>query len=161
MKLKATACIEAPKEKVWQVLSDVANIDLWVDPVLQAYCKNSQTRGAGTIRICNLKGNIKVEENFIAWDEGKSFTYEAIGAPLIKSAKNTWSVEPVNGKTLVTSESEVELKGGIFAKLLEPLLILWSRRVGGDALAALKYFVENGHPYQGKLSKLPRASAIC
>ena len=161
MKLKSTACINAPKEKVWQVLSDVANIDSWVDPVLSAYCQHDQTSGAGTVRICSLKGNIKIEEYFIAWDEGNSFTYEAIGAPLIKSAKNTWSVEPVNGKTLVTTESEVQLKGGIFAKPLAPLLMLWSKRVSGDSLAALKYFVETGHPYQGKLSKLPRASTTC
>jgi len=58
MKLKGTACIDAPKEKVWAVLSDVSNVHLWIDPILSANCIGSQTRGIGTVRACNIKGNI-------------------------------------------------------------------------------------------------------
>ncbi len=57
-----SACIEAPKEKVWQVLSDVSNIDLWVGPIISATCEGSQTSGAGSIRFCHLKGNVTVKE---------------------------------------------------------------------------------------------------
>ena len=57
-----------------------------------------------------------------------------------------------NGKTLLTTESEVVLKGGIFGKILEPLMLLISKKMGSDALSAFKYLVENGQPYEGKHS---------
>lgn len=161
MKLKIAGCIEAPKEKVWKVLSDVSNIDLWVEPIESAYCESSESRGVGTIRVCNLKGNMKVREKWIKWDEGNSFTYEADETFLFESAKNTWSVESIDGKTLLTTESEVKLKGGIMGRLFEPLMYLASKKMGANSLAALKYLVEAGRPYKGKASRLPRASVLC
>ena len=66
-----------------------------------------------------------------------------------------------NGKTLLTTESEVVLKGGIFGKILEPLMLLISKKMSSDALSALKYLVENGKPYEGNHSSLPRVSSVC
>ena len=102
-----------------------------------------------------------VKEEWTHWDEGNSFTYLASGAPLMKFAKNRWSLQSVNGKTLLTTESEVELKGGLFGTLLQPLVRIMTNRMGSDALAAFKYLVENGQPYEGKHSSLPRVSPIC
>jgi hypothetical protein len=33
--------------------------------------------------------------------------------------------------------------------------------MGADALAAFKYLVENGKPYEGKHSSLPRVPVTC
>jgi len=161
MKLKMTACIDAPKEKVWEVLADIANVHLWVAPIISAHCKNDELNRVGTIRTCNLKGNMTIQEKWIEWNEGDSYTYQAFGAPLIKSAKNKWSVKFINGKTLLTTESLVELKGGIFGKILEPLMTLASKRMGNDSLAAIKYLIETGEPYKKKFSRLPRAPITC
>ncbi|VAW76000.1 hypothetical protein MNBD_GAMMA12-2667 [hydrothermal vent metagenome] len=161
MKLKMTACIEAPKEKVWNVLSDIENVHLWIDPIISAHCEYNNQSKVGTIRTCNLKGNMRVQEKWIEWNEGDSFTYQAFGAPLIKSAKNTWSVKSVNGNTLLTTESVIELKGGILGKLLNPLMLFVSKKMGGDSLAAIKYLIETGHPYEKKFSKLPRVPISC
>jgi len=161
MKLLMTACIEAPKEDVWNILSDVSNVDLWVEPIVSASCEGDIERGVGAVRICKLKGNMIVKERWISWDEGYSFSYQADETFLFKSAKNRWTVKPENGKTLVTTESEVVLKGGIFGKILEPLMYILSRKMGAESLAALKYFVENGTPYEGRFSKLPRVPVVC
>lgn len=161
MKLKMSVCIEASKEKVWETLSDVTNINLWVDPILSSQYESNKTRGVGTVRVCNLKGNIAVKEEFIAWQEGESYTYQAYGAPLIKSAKNRWSIESVDGKTLLTSESEVEIKGGVFGKLLEPLMYLMSKRMGTNSLAAIKYLIETERPFEGKMATLPKVPMVC
>ena len=161
MKMMGTACIDAPVERVWQVLADVENIDLWVDPIQSAECVGGRTTGVGTRRVCHLQGGITVEEEWTDWDEGVSYTYVASGAPLMKSASNRWSVKPENGKTLLTTESVVVLKGGLFGKLLEPLVRLMSARVGADSLAAFKFLVETGRPFEGKKSALPRVSAVC
>lgn len=160
MKMITTACIEAPVEKVWATLADVTNIVQWA-PVESASCVGDKKTGAGTKRVCNLKGGVTIEEEWTQWKEGDYYTYIASGIPLVKMASNKWSVETVNGKTLLRSEADVKLKGGVFGKLLEPLFRILSKRAGADALAAFKYLVETGRPFTGKRSTLPRVSPVC
>ncbi len=161
MKLKMTACIDASKEKVWSILSDISNINLWVEPIESAYCEGDVGKGVGAVRVCNLKGNMTVREKWTQWDEGNSFTYEAEETKYFIRATNRWSLSTENGQTLITTESEVVLKGGIIGKLFEPLMYLVSKKMGADSLAALQYYAENGRPYSGKISKLPRVSIVC
>lgn len=161
MKITGTVCIEAPKEQVWAVLSDVANVHLWVGPIQSAHCQGEQTSGVGTVRVCQLNGGMTVSEEWIEWNEGSSFTYQATPMPLFRSAKNQWSVQAVGEKTLLTTESEVILKGGIFGRLLEPFMRIMTSRMGSDSLAAFKFLVETGEPYRGEFRHLPRAAATC
>lgn len=161
IQLLLSACIEAPIDKTWAILAKVEQVNLWVEPILTAYCDSGQTKGVGTVRTCNLKGNITIQEKWIEWDDGHSFTYLGYNIPMVQYAKNRWSVSPVNGKTLVTTESEVELSGGLLGSLIEPFMRLISKRMGADSLAALKFLVETGHPYNGKPSSLPRALKTC
>jgi hypothetical protein len=108
-----------------------------------------------------MAGGFCVEEHWVAWDEGRSFTYEAFGVPLMKYAANRWSVLPQGEQSLLTSEAELEIKGGAFGRILEPIMGPLMRRLAPNALAAFKYLVEHGHPYNGKASELPRAPATC
>lgn len=161
LKMHVTACIEAPAKKTWETLADIENIPLWAESVLTAHCPGGSKRGKGAERVCQLKGNIDIREKWVEWDEGKSYTYLGYDLPLVKAARNKWSVSEVDGKTLLTSESEVTLKGGIFGVLLEPLMLLAGKRMAANSLAALKYLVENGRPYEGKHSLLPRVASTC
>lgn len=163
MKLKATACIEAPKEKTWEYLSDVSNINLWVDDIVASPCEGAQGRGTGTVRVCHLRGNKLAREEFVAWEEGHSYTYEAvtIPMPMIEQARNTWSVTSMDGKTLLTTEPEIVMKGGVLGKLLELFMRPILRKQMADVLASFKYLVENGRPYEGTPSRLPRAPMTC
>jgi hypothetical protein len=97
----------------------------------------------------------------VAWDEGRSFTYEGFGIPLMKRAVNRWSVLPQGEKSLLTSEAELEIKGGVLGRMLEPILGTLMRRMVPNPLAGFKYLVEQGHPYDGVASELPKAPAIC
>ena len=159
--IKVTACIDASCEATWDVLSDLESISLWSEPVTLAKCDGDIKQGVGAERICHLGNNMVITERWISWVEGESYTYEGFNLPLVKSAKNTWSVKSENGKTLLTSESEIVLKGGRVGKLLEPLMRFASNRIGSDSLSAFKFLVENGKPYEGKHSLLPRVSAVC
>ena len=159
--IKVTACIDASCEATWDVLSDLESISLWSEPVTLAKCDGDIKQGVGAERICHLGNNMVITECWISWVEGESYTYEGFNLPLVKSAKNTWSVKSENGKTLLTSESEIVLKGGRVGKLLEPLMRFASNRIGSDSLSAFKFLVENGKPYEGKHSLLPRVSAVC
>ena len=82
--------------------------------------------------------------------------------PLVKRARNVWSVHPENERQfLLTPDAEVELKGGYFGRLLQPVMAADFRRMAPSSLAAFEYLVENGHPYQGRHSDLPAAAATC
>ncbi len=158
IKASASVCIEAKSKAVWERLSKLEDIVLWSKEVLQATCTG---RGVDAERICKLAGNITTREHLIAWEEDKSFQYEAFGVPLMKRATNRWSIRAEGEKTLLTSEAELELKGGIFGRILEPFVSLMIRVMGRRALASFKYLVENGRPYEGKASGLPRVSSSC
>jgi ligand-binding SRPBCC domain-containing protein len=161
IKLFASVCIEAPAEIVWARLAKLEDIQLWSEPVLSAKCENSKSHGVGAERVCQLTGNLTIREHWIAWDEGRSYSYEGFGIPMIKRATNTWSVYPEENKTLLTSEAELEIKGGAFGRILEPVMRLMMQRMAPNALAAFKYLVENGQPYPGKHSELPKSSVRC
>jgi hypothetical protein len=112
----------------------------------------------GAVRVCELKQGTVVE-TILEWDEGRSFTYQGEGAPMMKRATNRWTVEPRGSQTLVTSTAEVELKGGVVGLLLQPLVKIVASRMGARSLASLKYLVEQGHPYAGghRLALAPTA----
>lgn len=156
-----SVCIEASSDSVWQALSNLESVTLWVEPILEARCSGVTRRGVGAERVCRLKGNMTIHEKWISWNEGNSFSYIGYGMPLIKSAKNTWSIKNENGKTLLTSDAEIEFKGGIFGRLLEFAMESVMRRMGPPTLSAFKYWVENGRPYEGKHASLPKAPITC
>jgi hypothetical protein len=74
--------------------------------------------------------------------------------PFMRHALNRWSVEAHGAQTLVTSTAEVELKGGLLGRLLEPLFAAIARRMGRKSMAGLKYLVENGRAYSGHPRRL-------
>jgi hypothetical protein len=112
------------------------------------------------VRLCELsQGSIR--ETIVEWDEGRSFAYRGEGAPMLESATNRWSVEERGSQTLVTSSAEATLAGGVFGRLLEPLMTIMFRRMGAQSLASLKYLVEHGEPYTGPLRDLMPIPASC
>jgi hypothetical protein len=161
IKMSGSVCIDAPAAAVWDRLARIEDIKLWAEPVRRVTCEGA-SRGVGAQRRCELTGNVVIEERWTAWEEGHSFRYEGSGIPLVKRAANTWSVMPHNAEqTLLTTEAELELKGGWLGRLLEPLMAFAMRRMAPNSLAAFKYLVENGRPYEGPHSALPRAAVSC
>ncbi len=100
-------------------------------------------------------------ERWSAWEDGRSYTYEGTGLPLVRSASNTWTVEPVGERTLLRTEAVVSVAGGALGRLLEPLIGWQARRLGRRSLAALAFLVEHDHPPAGRHSRLPVVSATC
>lgn len=158
--MTSTICIDAPVAEVWRILSDLPAIHQWVTAIERSYCP-TQSRGVGAMRVCELR-QATIHETILTWDEGRSFTYQGVGAPMMKRATNRWSVAAHGDRqTLVTSYAEVTLKGGLFGALLSPLVRLMSRRLGARSLASLKYLIEHGTPYAGEPSRLVLGPALC
>jgi len=161
IRLESSVCIEAPTPVVWEALARIEDIRLWSEAVRDSRCEGPIRRGVGAEHTCDLAGGITINERWLAWDEGHSFTYEGVGLPLIASARNTWTVYPAGGRTLLSTQAEVSVKGVRVARLLEPLLRVQFRRLGPRTLAAFKHLVEHGEPPRTRHAKLPRFAADC
>ncbi len=160
LKLEASVCIDATKENTWNVLSDLENNSLWSEPVHSSICVSQSKKGIGTIRECTLTNSVVVNEEIVYWSDGVSFSYLATGIPFVRKAKNTWAVEQCNGKTLVTTNAEVEIKYGAFGRMFEPMIAMISMRTRNKSLASLKYLVENGQPFSGHCAKQSKLKMI-
>lgn len=160
-RMTKSACVEAPVDVVWKHLAQLDQIPLWTDAIRHASVAGECTAGIGAVRTCELRGNRKLHERIVAWEEGVSFTYESTDAPMMKLARNTWSVRAEGGRTLVTSDAEIELGGGIFGWLFGWILVSLLSLLLPNPLAKFKYWVEHGRPYEGKASKLPAPAALC
>jgi carbon monoxide dehydrogenase subunit G len=159
--LSASVCIEAPAEVVWAQLAKLEDIQLWSEAVVHASCEGAVRQGVGAERTCELAGHRIIQERWVAWDEGRSFQYEGFGIQFMKRVTNKWSVTPHGSQSLLTSEAEIEMHGGVFGQVLEQLVGPLMRRMAPGALAGFKYLVEHGHAYAGKVSELPRAPGTC
>ena len=123
-----SVCIDAPASEVWAQLARLEDIRFWSEAVVDARCEGVASRGVGAERTCDLRGGITVHERWVAWDEGRSFTYEGFGVPGVAQARNYWSVRPEGAQTVLTSEADVELKGARTTRLLEPIFAGQIRR---------------------------------
>jgi hypothetical protein len=159
--LAGSVCVEAPASKVWAGLAELEDITFWCEAVVDARCDGPTSRGVGAERTCDLVGGITIRERWLAWEEGRSFTYEGVGIPLVAQATNEWTVHPEGDRTLLTSRAGVVLKGGFLGRLLEPIVTYQFNRIGPRTLAAFKYLVENGKPPRGKHAKLPKIPVAC
>lgn len=159
LKLTASACIEAPVERGWAVLSDFSSIQHWVRAINHACCP-AQSRGVGAVRVCELS-QARIEETILEWNDGRSFKYRGVGVPMLVEATNVWSVEAHGDQTLVTSVAEATLKGAFFGRALEVLAKPMFACLGAQSLASLKYYVEHSEPFPGSLRDLAPAPSAC
>lgn len=159
--LSGSVCIEAPTHEVWARLARLEDIQLWSEAVVEARCDGVVSHGVGAERTCDLVGGFTIMERWLVWEEGRSFTYEGVGIPLVARARNEWAVHAEGERTLLTSRAEVILKGGLLGKLLEPIVAYQFNRIGPRTLAAFKYLVEHGEPPPGKHARLPRVPVGC
>jgi len=154
--LSASVCIDASPAAVWAALSNLEGIHLWTDVIHHSYCIGEHTRGVGAVRVCELRGDVRLEERMIEWTEGRSLAYVGEGLPLVRRAVNRWSISPEEGRTLLTTVSEVELKGGWLGRLGEPLLRIVSARMARRSLSLFKHLVEHGSvPARSHRLRLP------
>ena len=144
--IDASVCIDATADKVWEHLARLQDIVLWSDAVLTAACPAGHETGVGAERHCRLRGGVNLTERWTEWHDGRDFTYEGAGLPMVRTARNTWSVEPLGQQTLLRTHAEVLLRGGPLGRLMEPLVRRQAIRLGARSLGAFKHLVEHGVP---------------
>lgn len=135
--------INAPKEKVWEVLSDFGSIAKWAPGVAHSTSLTAANKGVGCERSCEIPKVGSLHEKIIEWNEGSGYKYEVDPIPgtPIKSAFTTWSTKDENGQTVVQITSQYELAGN---EEENKIFLEQTRGLLDTILAGLKQFIETG-----------------
>ena len=156
MKFSKQIIVNAPAEKVWNVLGrDFANVGNWATLVAHSevntaapVVNNSPVGG----RLCNTSIG-KVSEEFTAYDDqNMSFSFKGvITSKLFTNVISTNKVVAIDENTSeVTVTPHVELT--FLGTLMYPIIKMQLNKVVRGSLDDLKYYVENGKPSPAKLA---------
>ena len=103
-----TGAIDAPPDRVWDVLADYGAIASWAPNVDHSCLLTERADGVGAVRRIQT-GRTTLREEVEAWEPGASLSYRIIGLPpIVRSATNTWRLTGSGGSTTVTLTSEVD-----------------------------------------------------
>ncbi|MGR3218712.1 MAG: SRPBCC family protein [Candidatus Anammoxibacter sp.] len=142
---KGNVIINAPKESVWEVISNLESVHLFDPEVKNSFYISNNRKGVGTSRQCDLsKGYVK--ERVTKWDEGNSMAievYENKAMPIMKSIIAEYNLENFGIKTIVTMTMRYKLKGGplgsIFGFFMRGMV---KKKIIKRHLEGLKHYTE-------------------
>ena len=138
--------IDAPKDKVWEVLADIGGIYKWNPGVSHSYSTSEDGRGDGATRHCDLTRGGYLEERAADWHEAESFKIDVYETNLpLRSNVVQFSVDADGDRTIVGIAPEYRIKFGLLGLVMDRLVLPRLFKKGmKDMLAGLKYHVETG-----------------
>ena len=139
--------VDAPKERVWEVLADFGGVSNWAPTITESRSLTEANEGVGAERTCDHVKMGTLEERIVEWEEGERYAYIVTkGLPMpMKSLKNDWSAASANGATRVDLRMVFETKFGPLGTMMEAMMLRrMMRKEMGISLAGLKYHVETG-----------------
>ena len=68
--------IDAPRQKVWNVLADIGAVDQYSQNVENSSYVSANTSGLGAARKCEIGGSSWLKEEAIAWQENQGYTLQ-------------------------------------------------------------------------------------
>jgi len=156
MKFSKDIIINAPAEKVWDILAHkFADVGTWARSISHSVANhdlpkvnNSPVGG----RLCNTSIG-KISEEFTAYDEEKmTFSFKGvITSKMFTNVISTNLVTPIDENT-----SKVTVTPGIdltmIGTLMYPMIKMSLSKTINEVLSDLKYFAENGKPSPEKLA---------
>ncbi|MEL6150237.1 MAG: SRPBCC family protein [Chloroflexota bacterium] len=164
MKLSSTVVINAPAEKVWQVVAhDFAKIGEWASGVEKSVINvEAATPEGATVggRVCSVPGFGQIRETFTEYDEaGKTFTYEATGMPFfVTSAHNGWAVQAIDANTSrVSFNLEMNVLPLVGTLMAIPMKMQLTKLLD-EATEELKYYVEIGEIHPRKQALIAKSA---
>lgn len=141
--------ISSPKEKVWDALKAIGEIEKFHPLVKKSNCTTSIEGGLGAKRHCELLPMGQMEEEVTEWKEGKSFTLEVIGGKMLppyRFMKGKIDLEEVGGKTRVTFSFSYQLKYGILGRFIDIVMIRPQfKKAPPQYVSGLKKYVEKNN----------------
>jgi ribosome-associated toxin RatA of RatAB toxin-antitoxin module len=126
--------IAAPRERVWEVISDVAGLATHA-PNLSA-SEVLEGDGEGMVRRCYDHRGKGWSETCILWEPGQRYTMEVDTSDypyLLKAMRGTWAVEDDGDGTSITLRYDYQLKYGLLGRaigvLMRPAVARTSRKM--------------------------------
>ena len=140
--------INASKNKVWEIISDLGGIENYHPGVKKSYYTSEIRKGVGASRFCGLLPMGSIEESATEWEEGEGYVLEVLSGeklPPFKRAYIRFSLKEEGQETLATISFDYILKYGPIGRLLD----VWKvrpmfRKVIPRVLDGLKQNSENG-----------------
>ena len=138
--------IEAPKERVWEVLSDLGSIYKWNPGITHSYTTSDAATGENAMRQCDLPDGGFLRERAFNWNEGEGFTINVYETSLpMKESFVDFRATPEGDATVVKLKMDYKLKFGPVGALLDAVFVGRQARKGmTDLLTGLKEYVETG-----------------
>ncbi len=139
--------IDAPKEKVWEVLADLGGIYKWNPGVSHSRSTSESSGGEGATRHCDLSNpSGYLEERAFDWREGEGYKIDIFESSFpIERNVVEFTVRADRDGTIVSVSPDYRLKFGPIGALLDRLILGRQMRKGMEnLLAGLKYHVETG-----------------
>jgi ligand-binding SRPBCC domain-containing protein len=144
--LKNEISINAPVEKVWSVLSDLAVLEKYDPTVLKSELISAEKSGVGAKRKVYMKdGKNWFEEKITIWQLNKALTIQLTNCTFpINRLKHSYTFLSDGSNTIVKQVMEYEVKFGLLGQLMDWLMIRKQSDKGIKLfMAGLKKFVEN------------------
>jgi uncharacterized protein YndB with AHSA1/START domain len=114
----ASVLVNRPVEDVWRFISDPLNAPIWGRGVSDVVVTSRGPVGLGATLTLSMSGS-KMEARMVGYEAGNTFTLEFTSGP-VKGSKLNFSVQPVEGKTRLSTDLEMRLNGAW--KILYPVL---------------------------------------
>ncbi|MBL4709927.1 MAG: SRPBCC family protein [Flavobacteriales bacterium] len=119
--------ISAPKQKIWEIISDLGAIQNFHPGVSKSYYTTEKKEGIGAARICELQPSGKIEETVKQWNEGHGFLLQIDSiekSPPVKDFKGRFELVELNEHdTQASLTVYYRMKLGAIGHLLNKLIL--------------------------------------
>lgn len=115
IEVESSGLIDAPLEKVWNLVRDFNNVRRWHPDVIESRLESGLGREPGTERTVRLRNGMSIRERLIAISSSEHFyKYSVIESPLpIREHESTVRFTPISkSQTLVTWTARFQLMEG-------------------------------------------------
>jgi uncharacterized membrane protein len=138
--------INAPADKVWNVLSDLGSIYKWNPGISHSHSTSDEPSGENATRQCDLPNGGFLRERAFNWRDGEGYTIDVYETTLpLKKNHVDFRLADHGDSTVVALMTDYELKYGPIGALMDVLFARRQVRKGmDDLLAGLKHHIETG-----------------
>lgn len=141
--------INAPQEKVWEVISNLGAVQDYNPTVKKSYYNTEIKSEIGAGRICEFSPMGKVIEKAVEWNHGKSYKLQIKPIeklPFFKEGEALFTLNSISpDKTTVEVIFDYKNSGGLLGKAMNSLMLKNNFNQGFEGiLKGLKKHIEEG-----------------
>lgn len=122
-RVEASIDINAPKENIWQVLSEFTDVS-WAPGVKSSYGIGKEELGVGAGRHCTLEGFGEIDEYITHFSAGEGFVYSVTPLGPLHNTHSSWWITPAsNEASRLNIIINYDIRFGIFGRLMHAMMM--------------------------------------